>query len=153
MSSKVNQDSQVVLLTDALSVLQAVTNNKLPQWEQVLHNIKCLRTVLQWIPSHCGVEGNEDADKMAKLGAKGDQKKNPGSLKEMKSITKSLHSTPQPKDSYHLLGSNEITAGNHFPPEVWPQQIEQTSVQENACRTIPHVSLWRRRTRHCSCTG
>ena len=41
-------------------------------------------------------------DKMAKLGAKGEQKNNPVSLKEMKTITKSLHSTPQPKDSYHL---------------------------------------------------
>ena len=30
ISSKINQDSQVVLLTDALSVLHAVTNNKLP---------------------------------------------------------------------------------------------------------------------------
>jgi len=69
ISSKINQDSQVVLLTDALSVLHAVTNNKLPQLEQALHNIKCLRTVLQWIPSHCGVKGNEEADKMAKLGA------------------------------------------------------------------------------------
>ena len=81
ISSKVNQDSQVVLLTDALSVLQAVTNNKLPQLEQALHNIKCLRTVLQWIPSHCGVKGNKEADKMAKLGAKGDQKAIPSASK------------------------------------------------------------------------
>ena len=67
----------MVLLTDALSVLHAVANNKLPQLEQALHNIKCMRTVLQWIPSHCGVKGSEEADKMAKLGAKGEQKKNP----------------------------------------------------------------------------
>ena len=84
-------------MTDALSVLQAGTNKKLPQLEQALHNIKCLRTVLQRIPSHCGVKGNEEADKMAKLGAKGDQKNNPVSLKKKKSITKSLHSTPSQK--------------------------------------------------------
>ena len=89
----------MVLLTDALSVLHAVTNNKLPQLEQALHNIKCFRTVLQWIPSHCGLKGNKEADKMAKLGAKLEQQNNPISLKEMKSITKSLHSMPQPKDS------------------------------------------------------
>ena len=71
----------MVFLTDALSVLQAVTNNKLPQLEQALHNIKCLRTVLQWIPSHCSVEGNEEANKMAKLGAKGEQKNNPSASK------------------------------------------------------------------------
>ena len=97
ISSKVNQDSQVVLLTDALSVLQAMTNNKLPQLEQALHNIKCLRTVLQWIPSHCGVKGNEEADKMAKLGAKGEQQNNPISLKEMKSSPSLCTARPSQK--------------------------------------------------------
>ncbi|KAK7095608.1 hypothetical protein V1264_004997 [Littorina saxatilis] len=48
ISSKVNPDTQVVFLTDALSVLQAVNNNKLPQL--TTHNIKCLKTVLQWVP-------------------------------------------------------------------------------------------------------
>ena len=37
ISSKVNQDSQVVLLTDALSGLQAVINNKLPHTSQTLN--------------------------------------------------------------------------------------------------------------------
>ena len=39
-----------------------------------------------------------------------------------------------------LPPANEIRAGNHFPPKVWPQQIEQTSLQENACCAIPHLS-------------
>ncbi|KAK7101723.1 hypothetical protein V1264_020060 [Littorina saxatilis] len=45
ISSKVNPDTQVVFLTDALSVLQAVNNNKLPQLTTTLHNITCLKTV------------------------------------------------------------------------------------------------------------
>ena len=50
-------------------MLQAVMNDNLPQLEQVLYTIKTLRTVLQWIPSHCGVHGNEQTDGLAKHGA------------------------------------------------------------------------------------
>ena len=39
ISDRVNHDNQVVFLTDALSVLQAMTSNKLPQLEKALHNI------------------------------------------------------------------------------------------------------------------
>ena len=56
---KVDNNTQVVFLTDALSVLQALMNDNLPQLEQALYTIKTIRTVLQWIPSHCGVHGNE----------------------------------------------------------------------------------------------
>ena len=103
ISSRVSQDTQVVFLTDALSVLQAVNTNSLPQLEEALNKIKCLRIVLQWIPSHCGVEGNEEADKMAKLGAKDQQPNNGVSPKEMKTIIQSLHRMARPKDNYHLL--------------------------------------------------
>ena len=53
------QHSQVVFLTDALSVLQALINDSLPQLEQALYTITTFRTVLQLIPSHSGVHGNE----------------------------------------------------------------------------------------------
>ncbi|CAC5377612.1 unnamed protein product [Mytilus coruscus] len=54
-SNKNKVDNTTQILTDALSVLQALTNDKLPQLEQALYTIKSLTTVLQWIPSHCGV--------------------------------------------------------------------------------------------------
>jgi ribonuclease HI len=44
-SCKVDNNTQVVFLTDALSVLQALMNDNLPQVEQVLCTIKALRTV------------------------------------------------------------------------------------------------------------
>ena len=58
---------------EALSVIQALSNNKLPQLEIAIHSIKSLKTVIQWIPSHCGINGNEKADKLAKEGAQQQQ--------------------------------------------------------------------------------
>ena len=75
-SNIVSHDSQVVFLTDALSVLQSLANGNLPQLEKALHNIKGLRTVLQWIPAHCGKAGNKQAGKMAKMGARDTQVEN-----------------------------------------------------------------------------
>jgi len=60
-----------VFLTDTLSVLQTLTNNKLPHLAkamQLLLSNNC-RLTLQWIPAHCGVPGNEQKDTLAKQGA------------------------------------------------------------------------------------
>jgi hypothetical protein len=66
--------------------------------------------VLQWIPSHCGVHDNEQADRLAKHGAGQQQQENPVCLTEMKTIIKSLFKTPQQQDSYHqLTRSNQTT--------------------------------------------
>ena len=106
--SKVTDNStQVVFLTDALSVLQALTSNNIPELDQALNNIRSFRTVLQWIPAHCGIQGNEQADKMAKLGATDEQAQNPVNQNEMKTIIKSLYKVPEKKDSYHQLSRQE----------------------------------------------
>ncbi|XP_078312866.1 uncharacterized protein LOC144619290 [Crassostrea virginica] len=90
-------------------VLQALSNNKLPQLERTIYSLKSLKTVVQWIPSHCGIIGNEKADKLANEGAKQDQEENAVSFTEMKTIIKSLHNTPQQQDSYHQLSRPEQT--------------------------------------------
>ena len=64
---------RVVLLTDAKSVLQALTSAKCPPTEQLLaalcqlHSIAL--TVVQWIPGHSNIPGNDQADSLAKEGA------------------------------------------------------------------------------------
>jgi len=98
ISCKAGPDDQVVFLTDALSVLQAIPNNKVPRLENALQNVKCLRTVVQWIPSHCGIEGNEEADRMAKLGAEDDQEENKVNPAEMNTIIKSLYGRKKLRD-------------------------------------------------------
>ena len=107
ISCEAQEDEQVVFLTDAMSVLQAAINNKLPRLKKALNKIKCLRTALQWIPAHCGIDGNEEADNLAKSGAEKEQEDNKVCPSETNSIIKSLYRTPRARDSYHQLSRAE----------------------------------------------
>ena len=94
----------MVIFTDALSVLQAFGNAKLPTMSRALGNLSKNRVVsLQWIPAHCGVPGNESADRLAKLGAKGKQPTHPFTHEEKKTVVKSLMKPKTTRDDYHLL--------------------------------------------------
>ena len=66
-------DAQIVFLKDALSVIQALDKGRLPHLHHALSSINCLRVVVQWIPAHCGIPGNEEADRQAKSGAEMEQ--------------------------------------------------------------------------------
>jgi ribonuclease HI len=66
----------VVLLIDSVAAIQAVANEEYKDKKIVLarYEIKSLQTkgvkvILQWVPSHCGLLGNEKADFLAKLGS------------------------------------------------------------------------------------
>ena len=62
---------QVVFLTDALSVLEAIKGgNEQELMESLRELTETHRVSLQWIPAHCGIPGNEAADRLAKEGAK-----------------------------------------------------------------------------------
>ena len=105
-----NNCTQVVFLSDALSVLQAFQNNKLPSLFQALWQVAhTRRTVLQWILAHCGVPGNEQADTLAKRGAKMSQPNNSITYSEKKSIIKALTAPTILKDDYHLLSREQQT--------------------------------------------
>ena len=67
--------SKVVILSDCKSAISSIGNyNKPPKHQDILDSrqiIKSLTTskkevVLQWIPAHCGIAGNEAADFLAK---------------------------------------------------------------------------------------
>ena len=61
-------------MTDAMSVLEAFENNKLPDLQNSLHNIsETKKMILKWVPSYCGILGHEKMYRLAKEGAQKEQ--------------------------------------------------------------------------------
>ena len=99
----IDNDCQIVFLTDSKSALEALQSGKLPKLQEALDEINCSRIVLQWIPAHCGIAGNERADTLAKDGAKEDQTNSAVTYQEMKAIIKSLHKPHKAQKNYYKL--------------------------------------------------
>ena len=100
VQSSTDPCQQVVSLTDALSVLQALESNKLHQLTQALQQVsRTRRVVLQWIPAHCGIPGNEKADTLAKRGAQEDQPDN--------SVIRSQFKPRSERDDNHRLSQEQ----------------------------------------------
>ncbi|XP_076470024.1 ribonuclease H-like [Babylonia areolata] len=81
--------TNTVFLTDCKSILQSL---QAPGGEEILRDIRQelnllkqrTAVVLQWIPSHCGIGGNEKADRLSKAGSKLEQQADPVSYSEEK---------------------------------------------------------------------
>ena len=87
------QDRSIVILTDSLSALQALSSGSTESsLKQLQDNSRILsqknNVVFQWIPAHVGIPGNEAADKLAKEGGKLLQPHNPVSYNEAKTQLK-----------------------------------------------------------------
>ena len=83
----------IVLLSDSLSALQSLTNGPTDFRTQQLHNsLRTLsdnnRVVLQWVPAHVGIAGNETADRLVKAAAKLPQPHFSTTYKEVKTLLK-----------------------------------------------------------------
>ena len=83
----------IVLLSDSLSALQSLTNGPTDFRTQQLHNsLRTLsdnnRVVLQWVPAHVGIAGNETADRLAKAAAKLPQPHFSTTYREVKTLLK-----------------------------------------------------------------
>ena len=140
-----------VILTDCKSVLQSLQTG---EKSQILCNVRqALKTLsrrtrltLQWIPSHCGISGNEEADRLSKAGSRLEQPYHPVSFQEAKAILKSQykkkwqmnHQTDTEDDAICLLDR--------------AQQVVIFRLRTGHCRLLHH--LYRLRVSHtdeCPC--
>ena len=69
------KSQKTVILTDSKAALESLTSNTSDQpIHQLLKDLQLLphecTVVLQWIPPHCWIPGNERADRLAKSGSK-----------------------------------------------------------------------------------
>ena len=80
----------MVVLTDALSVLQALQSGRKTDLNDLSTALASLcsshAVTLQWIPSHCKVPGNETADTLAKGGADKEQTDRSTTFTEAKTL-------------------------------------------------------------------
>jgi ribonuclease HI len=98
----------VVFLTDAKSVLQALQTKKLPGLQTLLTELRKQRKVtMQWIPSHCGIPGNERADRLAKRGAANEQPDVPISYHQKKKMIRTIRASKRTQDDYQILNRPE----------------------------------------------
>lgn len=133
-----NQARDTVIFTDSLSALQAIDNNPAEEREIItiasqINNMTAkygIRIIIQWIPSHIGLAGNEQADRLAKKGAHLIQPERQVPYQTAKNIIKqafreewmnewargntgrtvySHMSTTKPKDNLKLLNRNDQT--------------------------------------------
>ena len=112
----------VVLLTDALSVLQALQSNRDTELNDLSTAVASLcrrhAVTLQWILSHCNLPGNEAADSLAKEGTTKVQVDRSTSYPEVKTVLKAKqhskwrHKHPRynKADPYYLLTRQEQVA-------------------------------------------
>ena len=82
---------KMVFLTDSLSAIQAIeaksTDSTVQNLKRELSQLsEMVESHLQWIPSHCGIAGNESADVLAKEGSAKEQIYQPLSFQEVKTI-------------------------------------------------------------------
>ena len=83
---KTSQPEKSVVLTDSKAALQSLGSDS-P--DKDLHSIPAQCTiVLQWIPAHCGIAGNEEADKLAKSGSEKTHPNPSTTYKEAKTLLK-----------------------------------------------------------------
>ena len=82
---------KTVILTDSKAALQSLTSNTPDQpIHQLLKDLQLLphecTVVLQWIPAHCGIPGNERVDLLAKSGSKQLQPMSASTYQEAKTL-------------------------------------------------------------------
>ena len=135
----------VVFLTDSRSVLDSLAGHGEHNLRRKLYNIlEHRRVVLQWIPAHCGIKGNEHADRLAKQGSNMEQEKLLITLKQKKTIMKNMFRAKKIPDDYHTLDrAGQVTL---IRLRTGHNRTQFTHAQKDESSTITTMYLWNRRS-------
>ena len=99
-----NRKEDVVFLTDSKSVLDAFAcHGEYTLRVKLSKLLESRRVVIQWIPAHCGISGNEKANELAKRGANMQQENILIKIKQKKTIIKNMFRVKKIQDDYHKL--------------------------------------------------
>jgi len=134
------------LALQSLSVGQSDTTTR-----QLLSHQSCLsehnNVVLQWIPAHVGIAGNEYADKLAKEGSRKEQPQPPISYKEAKTLLKcSFRTIWKNKNEGYQSKTDNINKLNR------PSQVTFFRLRTDHCRLHKHIKgLGLAETASCQC--
>lgn len=146
--------SKVVFLTDAFSVLQALQSKNDADLNDLFSSLArvCTRhtVVLQWIPSHCNIHGNEIADLLAKEGSTKEQGDKSTTYAEAKTIIKAKqlqqkwkqeHPNYNSADAFYLLTRREqvcvfrLRTGHNRLNHHMYNQLHIGQTEQCPCRT------------------
>ena len=136
--------AKVVILTDCKALTQSLQQPDDQLSKATVKELSELRSeapiAIQWIPAHCGIRGNETADRLAKSGSRQEQPKTQVSFREAKTIIKRTfyHSPENPADPYYNLQRQ--------------QQVTIFRLRYGHCRLLQHMCrLGLSHTDSCPC--
>ena len=113
LNSSSNLSNNTVILTDCKSVLESIltggkNDDTLRELQKELTNLKeKTALVLQWLPAHCGISGNEKADALSKRGSQLEQIEHKMNYREAKTIIKA-NMKEKWKEKHQIQGCDEI---------------------------------------------
>ena len=141
-----------VILTDCRSLLESVQGSR--DQSGILRDIRRELTILssrtnlalQWLPSHCGVHGNEEADRLSKEGSMQDQADHPVSYREAKTLIKGCFHSSWKTRLNVSTETDAITCLNR------KQQVIIFRLRTGHCRLLSHLyKLKISHTDECPC--
>ena len=144
--------ASTVFLTDCTSLLQSLqgTNSRNKILKDIRTQLALLSQkttlTLQWIPSHCGIGGNEEADKLAKKGSEQTQEEGSTSYAEQKQLLKTVFHY---KWKERLNVERETDALATMTRE---QQVQMFRLRTGHCGLLAHLyRIGRSHTDQCPC--
>ena len=151
-------------MTDCRSILQSFQS---PGGEQIFGSIRQelsllknkTAVILQWISSHCGVEGNEEADRLSRIGSKLEKCARSMSYSKTKAILRnnfraewrhrldigieedSIHQVGQSSSSYSLWTENWTLSTPLPPPQTENFPFRHMSVRHRSSSPQLHPAV------------